>query len=137
MFPAARKDVLPALQQSNVIYEFKCHCDCRYVGRTSKRLQDRIKEHIPPSVKSYISNSQLNNPLVLEHNQAMGQKSSIGKHLLENHTCAANYHEDMFSILAKGRNLFHLSVLESTIITMSKPSLCQQKEFVYHLKIAH
>ena len=30
------KDVLPALQKSNVIYQFSCHCDNRYVGRTSK-----------------------------------------------------------------------------------------------------
>ena len=25
--------VLPALQKSNVIYQFSCHCDSRYVGR--------------------------------------------------------------------------------------------------------
>ena len=43
MLPVARKDVLPAIQKSSVIYEYKCHCDSRYVGRTSQRLQDRIK----------------------------------------------------------------------------------------------
>ena len=34
MLPASRKDVLPAIQNSSVIYEYKCHCDSRYVGRT-------------------------------------------------------------------------------------------------------
>ena len=32
MLPVARKDVLPAIQKSFVIYEYKCHCDSLYVG---------------------------------------------------------------------------------------------------------
>ena len=47
------KDVLPALQKSNVIYQFSCHCDSRYVGRTSQRLQDRIKQRVPKSICFY------------------------------------------------------------------------------------
>ena len=43
---------MPALQKSNVIYQFSCHCDSRYVGRTSQRLQDRIKQHVPKSIRS-------------------------------------------------------------------------------------
>jgi len=27
-----------------------CHCDSRYVGRTSQRLEERIKQHIPKSI---------------------------------------------------------------------------------------
>ena len=38
MLPVARKDVLFTVQKSFVIYEYKCHCDSRYVGRTSQRL---------------------------------------------------------------------------------------------------
>ena len=47
MLPVASKDVLPAIQKSFVIYEYKCHCDSRFVGRTSQRLQDRIKQYVP------------------------------------------------------------------------------------------
>ena len=36
MLPASRKDVLPAIQKSSVIYEYKCHSECRYVGRTAQ-----------------------------------------------------------------------------------------------------
>ena len=43
---------LPALQKSNVIYQFSCHCNSRYVGRTSQMLQDRIKQHVPKSIRS-------------------------------------------------------------------------------------
>ena len=47
MLPVARKDVLPTTLKSSVIYKYSCHCDSRYVGRTSQRLQDRIKQHVP------------------------------------------------------------------------------------------
>ena len=40
----------------------------------------------------------------------------------------------MFSIVCKGRNMYHLSVLESLFIKTNKPSLCKQK-FVYNFKL--
>ena len=43
VFSSTNKDVLPALQKSNVIYLFSCHCDRRYAGCNSQRLQDKIK----------------------------------------------------------------------------------------------
>ena len=46
MLPVARKDVLPTTLKSSVNDEFSCHCDSWYVGRTSQRLQDRIKQHV-------------------------------------------------------------------------------------------
>ena len=52
LLSATNKDVLPALQKNNVIYQFSCHCDSRYVGRTSQTLQNRIKQHVPKSVRS-------------------------------------------------------------------------------------
>ena len=52
LLSATNKDVLPALRKSNVIYQFSCHCDSRYEGRTSQRQQDRIKQHVPKSIRS-------------------------------------------------------------------------------------
>ena len=49
ILPAIHKDVLPTFQQSNVVYEYLCHCDRRYLVRTSQRLQDRIRQHVPKS----------------------------------------------------------------------------------------
>ena len=51
MLPAAKKDVLPANQRSMVIYEYVCHCDSRYVGRITQRLQERIKQHVPKAIR--------------------------------------------------------------------------------------
>ena len=55
ILPAIHKDVLPTFQQSNVVYEYVCHCDSRYVGRTSQRLQDRIRQHVPKSIRNRTS----------------------------------------------------------------------------------
>ena len=43
-----RKDVLPALHLSHLIYNFECRqCASRYVGRTVQHLNARIKQHTP------------------------------------------------------------------------------------------
>ena len=59
LLPSTKKDVLPSHHCSNLVYVFVCHCDGRYVGRTSQRLQERIKRHIP---KFTISTSQRSLP---------------------------------------------------------------------------
>ena len=60
MLPASRKDVLPAIQKSSVIYKYKCHCDNRYVGRTAQRLQDRFKQHVPKWLRQHTASSECN-----------------------------------------------------------------------------
>ena len=41
------KDRIPTHQLSNVIYLFECRCGSRYVGKTTQRLEARIKQHVP------------------------------------------------------------------------------------------
>ena len=48
------KDMLPFHHHSNVIYQSVCHCDSRYVGRTSQRLEERIKQHVPRSIANLL-----------------------------------------------------------------------------------
>ena len=50
LLPATKKDVLPSHYHSNVIYQFVCHCNSRYVGCTSQSLEERIKQHVPRSI---------------------------------------------------------------------------------------
>ena len=143
LLSATNKDVLPALQKSNVIYQFSCHCDSRYVGRTSQRLQDRIKQHVPISIHSCSSSQKCLLPArwckssTQTNTQSLASDSAIELHLSQNPTCAQHYDDSRFSILAQGRSLFHLSALEATFIKTSNPALCRQKEFVYSLKIVH
>ena len=135
--PATKKDVLSSHHQNNVIYQCVCHCDSRYVGRTSQRLEERIKQHIPKSITNrptpHIRKS-LPRP-GKDTSPRQFHESAIGQHLLDNAQCALHY-KDKFSVLARARTSFHLSALEATFIKSLNPLLCKQKEFVYSLKIS-
>ena len=50
MFNTCKKDVLPAESLSNVVYLFNCACGLSYVGRTTQRLAERVKQHVPPDL---------------------------------------------------------------------------------------
>ena len=131
LLSATNKDVLPALQKRNVIYQFSCDCDSRYVGRTSQRLRNRIKQHVPKSIRSCSSSQKRLFPAhqckssTQTNTQSLASDSAIGLFLLQqNPTCAQHYDDSRFSVLAQGRSPFHLSALEATFIKTSNPTLC-------------
>ena len=121
-----------------VVYQYVCHCDCRYVGQTSQRLQDRINQHIPRCIRSdkRPTKNLPNRKCKITSTPSVYCDSAIGQHLLENEECAKHYNDAQFSYLATARSSFHLSVLEATYINSLQPSLCRQKEFVYSLQIS-
>ena len=137
--PAIHKDVLLSLQQSKVVYQYVCRCDCRYVGRTSQRLRDRINQHIPRCIRNDKRPRKKlpNRECKVTSTPTVYCDSAIGQHLLENKECAKHFNDAQFSILATARSSFHLSVLEATYINPLPPILCRQKEFVYALQISH
>ena len=120
--------MLPAFQQINVIYEFSCHYDSRYVCRTSQRLQDRIKQHVPKSIRTGQSSQDraVLNRSCKSTDHEPSCDSAIGQHLLTNQSCAQHCSDNKFAIFAKGRSAFHLSALEATFIKVSQPILCRQ-----------
>ena len=139
LLPVAKTDVLPAFHQSNIVHQFLCQCDSRYVGSTSQRLQQRIKQHVPKTIlQEHISQDR--STLARSCKPIKSFKAdtffSAIRHLLQNSTRAREYNDNKFSILARARTSFHLSTLEATYLKTSKPNLCKQKEFVYDLKIA-
>ena len=137
MLPVARKDVLPAIQKSFVIYEYKCHCDSRYAGRTSQRLQDRIKQHVLQWLRQQLTCPRRSQPYrsCKRTDTKPDCDFAIGQHLLDNDRCALKYDDKRLSILAAARSSFHLNLLEATYIKTRRPVLCRQKEFVYTLKL--
>ena len=115
------------------IDQFLCHCDSQYVGRTSQRLLDRIKQHVPKSIRSCSSTQKR---LLLAgrfkfstqtNNQSFAFDSAVELHLLINPVFAQHYHDIRSFILAQDRYLFHLSAFEATFITTFNHILCQQK----------
>ena len=136
MLPSAKKDSVPTTQKSCVVYEFSCRCEARYVGRTTQRLADRIKQHVPTSIRKK-SNTVREQPprLCKNNNSKINCESAIGQHLLTNPECAKTYTDDNFRIIGHGRSSFHLSVLESVYIKTQNPVLCKQKDFIFSLGI--
>ena len=138
LLPASKNDVLPSHHHSNVIYQFVCHCDSRYVGRTSQLLEEQIKQHVPRSIANPPASHKrqcLSRSCKVNIRCQQFHKSAIGQHLLDNAQCALHYNNKKFFILARGRSSFHLSALEANFIKSLNSYLCKQKEFVYSLKI--
>ena len=108
--------------KSSVAYEFTCRCDSGYVGRTTKRLEDRIKQHVPSNIGNKTHPQREQPPRSYKSKITTKTCDSvIGQHLLENPDCAKNYNGDMFQIIGKARSSFHLAVLESICISTKKP----------------
>ena len=141
MLPVARKDVLPAIQKSFVIYEYKCHCDSRYVGRTSQRLQDRIKQHVPKWLRQQLTRPRRSQPhrSCKRTDTKPGCDSAISQHLLDNDRCALNYDDKRFSILAAARSSFHLCIVSvfycfcSSMIILCINLNCLESKLVLYL----
>lgn len=123
--PSTQKDVLPSQKTNNVIYMFKCRCAAGYVGRTSQRLEDRIKQHVPPNL---LRRNQSDNGA-----ETATYTSAIAQHLASSPTCLTAYSTQWFSILHKARSSTQLHVLEALYIRKHKPQLCKQKALVYRL----
>ena len=143
LLSATRKGVLLALLKSNVIYQFSCHSNSRYVGRTSQRLLDRINNMSPnlsvlalPRNAYFLSVGANLPPRLIPRLVLLIQPLDF---ILCKIPPVLNILMTLdFLILPKDRSLFHLSALEAaTFIETSNPALCRQKEFVYSLKIVH
>ena len=116
------------------------HYDSRYVGRTTQRLQERIKQHVPKAIRQKTSQPTRTQPNRKCKAKSKTQfepenDSAIGQHLLESNQCARNYSDSQFKILTTARSQFHLSLLEAVYISRIKPDLCRQKQFVFTLQL--
>ena len=126
------RNSVPTTQKSCVVYEFSCRCEAPYVGRTTQRLADRIKQHVPTSIR-------MKNTIIRElplrmcknSNSKMKNDSVIGQHLIKNPECAKTYSDGNFRIMGQARSSCHLSVLESVYIKTHNPVLCKQIKFLF------
>ena len=141
MLPSVKKDIVPTTQKSCVVYEFSCRCEARYIGRTTQRLADRIRQHVPTSIRKKSNTVREQPPRLCKNNNSKNNnskincESAIGQHLLTNPEYAKTYTDDNFRIIGQGRSSFHLSVLESVYIKTQNPVLCKQKYFIFSLGI--
>ena len=111
------KDRLSGACSSSLVYKFTCDCGAVYIGRTSRRLETRVREHLPKW---------------LIEGRSGRASSSIALHVLEC-DCLRGSLRDKFSIVFKARHDRLLRILEALAIKAFKPSLCRQKEYVLDL----
>ena len=106
---------------SDCIYKFTCTCGAGYLGRTERRLETRIAEHIP---------KYLGKPSSATNRQPA---SSIGEHLLETgHRVDVNR---AFKVLLKATSPRLLRFAEALSIHRFKHSLCVQKQLYVSLHL--
>ena len=100
--------------ESFVIYKCKCHCDSRHVGRTSQRLQDHIKQHVPQWLRQQLTRPRRSQPhkSCKRNDTKPDCDSAIDQHLEDNDQCVLNYDNKRFSILATAPSSFHFNLLE-------------------------
>ena len=102
----------------------------------TQRLADRIKQHVPTSIRKKSNTVREQSPRLCKNNNSkINCESAIGQHLLANQECAKTYTDDNFRIIGQARSSFHLSVLESVYIKTQNPVLCKQKDFIFSLGI--
>ena len=79
MLSTCNEDVLPALDLSNVICLFNCACGHGYAGRTSQRLEERIRQHMPVSLVAKATCHQhqepAKNPVETKHTMVLRSQS--------------------------------------------------------------
>ena len=130
MLPSSCKDHLPTHLTSNVIYRFECRCGLRYVGKTTQRLDTRIRQHVPNTLREKPTSGQKTK----EKTKAK-QDSAIAQHLLTNVQCLDAFDKSLFRIISKARTHTILHTLEALYIKHLKPELCKQLEFVKSLHL--
>ena len=57
IIPQNSKDKLPSSTTSMCIYKFNCSCGSSYIGRTTRQLSKRIKEHNPAWLRKGLTKS--------------------------------------------------------------------------------
>ena len=120
LFPT--KDKIPFHIRSNVIYEYKCEasdeCSSSYIGSTTRRLKERMCEHMGIS---FLTGQKLSDP-----------KSSIYDHIEDTgHPIS----EESFKIIGSCRADDSILILESLLIKYHRPDL-NNMDSAYPLQIA-
>ena len=139
LLPAIKKDVLPSHHHSNVIYQFVCHCDSRYVGRASQRLEERIKQHVPRSIANPpASHNRQSLPALARptHTHNNFTNSPLVNIFLTTLNALFTTATKNFLFSLEVALLFAFLLLKRLSLNLSIPFCVNKKKFVYSLKIS-
>ena len=119
------KDKIPASSASFCVYSFSCSCGSRYIGKTSRRLSERAREHHPAWLGSGVQKTIT---------------SGVVAHLVDsNHVVnISTAFSPVYRVpnrYTRGVKLQILSAAEAIAIRLIDPDLCSQKRFVQALRL--
>lgn len=116
---ASPKDRLPKPLTSSVIYSFNCSCGAAYIGRTSRSLAVRSREHVPKWLLD--GRTGKSNSAITDHLKTCNfDRTSVFSN---------------FSIVCRCRHDRLLRILEALFIKRDQPLLCRQKDHVINLRL--
>ena len=123
LFSLNLKDKVPSHDQSMVVYSFSCCCAAEYIGRTTRRLSQRIREHHPAWLRTGGKKS-ITSPVVTH--------LANTNHIVEPTTAFRVIYKAPLNQPKFTRQRI-LAAAESIAIRQRQPVLCLQKQFVQSL----
>ena len=127
MLPSAKKYCVPTSQKGSVVYEFSCRCNARYVGRTTQRLADRIKQHVPTSIRKKGNTIRKQPPRICKTSNSEIKCKSVTPYCKSR--MRQNIYRRQFSDHWASKIVFSFKCLESVYIKTQNPLLFRQNEF--------
>ncbi|CAI2737746.1 unnamed protein product, partial [Dicrocoelium dendriticum] len=106
----ARQSYQSVSSPSHMVYQFTCSCGDVYIGKTNRRLAQRVAEHLPKWVQQMIA--QQNGT---RHRTNRSPSSSIAEHVL-----TTGHHvnpPDAFKVLLRNRRPIMLAISETLLIS--------------------
>ncbi|MES9973352.1 MAG: reverse transcriptase domain-containing protein [Candidatus Thiodiazotropha sp.] len=125
VFIPSLKDKLPASTISMCIYQFTCSCGARYIGRTTRQLSKRAREHLPAWFSKGL-NKSINSSILLH-------LMETGHAVDKTRNFRIIYHVPLCSSRFVQSRI--LNTAEAVAIRLNKPELCKQKRFVQSLSL--
>ena len=110
IFPLDLKESVLIYHHSFLIYQSKCECDIRYVGRTTLRLEIRIKQHVHFIIRS-------DSHILSSISTNLNANSAFTQHPLEPTDSAKSDKNSDFIVLVRAHINIQLCVLEALYIT--------------------
>jgi hypothetical protein len=119
------KDKLPVHSQNMIVYSFSCCCAAEYIGRTTRQLGKRVKEHHPVWLQS--GNRKTITSAIVGHLADSGHRVDPSMAFRVLYKAPRN--------LPKSVQKGHIAAAEAVAIRLRNPILCCQKRFVQTLRL--
>jgi hypothetical protein len=119
------KDKVPVHSQNMIVYSFSCCCAAEYIGRTTRQLAKRVKEHHPAWLQT--GNRKTITSAIVGHLADTGHKVNPSQAFRVIYKAPRN--------LPKSIQKGHIAAAEAVAIRLRIPILCCQKRFVQTLHL--